>query len=128
MTTAGTTYVINLPYTRPPLTWNDRHNRWKRAEIVRNVRADVGWLARQAGIPSAERIVVQLHYAPGRKGRRDPMNFTATSKPAIDGLVDVGIVPDDDSEHVYEPPPEIHYPPEPGPRCWLAITLDGGAS
>lgn len=118
-----TTYRIDLPYRRPPLSLNDRHNRWVKAKLVAEIRKDVWLLAKYHKIPAVEKITVQLHYAPGRRGRHDPMNLTATSKPAIDGLVDARVVPDDDSEHVHELPPEIHFPPEPGPHCWLTIEV-----
>lgn len=123
-----TVYRLDLPFERPPLNWNHRFNRWKQARIVAEIRRDVSWIAMRQAIPSMERIVVQLHYATGRRGRFDPMNFTATTKPAIDGLVDAGVVVDDDSTHVRELAPEIHLPPEPGPRCWLIVTADGGAA
>lgn len=115
-------YRIDLPWPRPPLNHNQRLTPWALGAIKAEVRKAVTLLAKQAKIPHHEYITVQLHYAPGRRGRRDPMNITATSKPAIDGLVDAKIVDDDDSEHVHELPPAIHFPPEPGPRCWLTIT------
>jgi crossover junction endodeoxyribonuclease RusA len=115
---------IDLPWARPPLNQNRRNGRnpYAHAKIVAAIRYDVKTLAKAAKIPHYAFITVQLHYAPGRRGRRDPMNLCATSKPAIDGLVDAGVVDDDDTEHVHELPPEIHFPPEPGPRCWLIIT------
>lgn len=120
---AGTTYRLEMPFQRPPLNWNDRHNRWKRARLVAAVRQDVGWIAKSHNIPKSERITVQFHYATGRRGTYDPMNFGATSKPCIDALVDCGIVRDDDPTHLHELTPEIHLPPEPGPRCWLIVTV-----
>lgn len=120
---AGTTYLLEMPFQRPPLNWNDRHNRWKHARLVKEVRRDVAWVAKSYRLPPADRITVQLHYAPGRRGTFDGSNFMATTKPAIDGLVDCGIVEDDDATHVHELTPEIHFPPEPGPRCWLTVTV-----
>lgn len=114
---------LPLPWRRPPLNHNDRLFRMHEAKVVAEIREGVGWLAKAARLPRAERLVVQLHYAPGRQGRQDAMNWTATSKPAIDGLVDAGLVADDDTTHVHELTPEIHFPPEPGPRCWLTLQL-----
>lgn len=119
-----TEYRIDLPWPRPPLNQNQRLNHWAKASLVAAIRADAHVLAKAAKIPHSNRITVQLHYAPGRRGRRDPMNLTATTKPLIDGLVDAGIVDDDDTEHVHELTPEIHFPPEPGPRCWITIAAD----
>lgn len=118
-----TTYRLDLPWPRPPLNHNHRLHRMVEAPIVAQIRETVGWLARTTKIPPAEHITVQLHYAPGRRGRQDPMNWTRTTKPAIDGIVDAGVVADDDTTHVYEAPPEILFPPEPGPRCWLTVEV-----
>lgn len=116
-------FELVLPWQRPPLNHNQRLHRMAEARIKAEVREATAWLARSAGIPPCERITVQLHYAPGRRGTHDPMNITATSKPAIDGLVDAGVVPDDDSTHVHEETPEVHFPPAPGPRCWLTVQV-----
>lgn len=115
--------VLPLPWPRPPLNHNHRLHRRLEASVVAEVREAVGWLAKAAKLPRAERLVVQLHYAPGRRGRQDAMNWTATTKPAIDGLVDAGLVADDDTTHVHELTPQIHFPPVPGPRCWLTLQL-----
>ncbi len=125
MTATGQTYRLDLPWPRPPLNHNDRLHHMAEAPIKAEIRETVGWLAKAAKIPPAERIIVQLHYAPGRKGRQDPMNWTRTTKPAIDGIVDAGVVRDDDTEHVHEEPPDILFPPEPGPRCWLTVEVTG---
>ncbi len=121
MTATGHTYRLDLPWPRPPLNHNQRPSWRKKARLTKEIREAAAWLAKAAKIPASDRIVVRLHYAPGRNGRHDPMNLTATSKPAIDGLVDAGVVVDDDSTHVYEETPAVHFPPESGPRCWLTI-------
>lgn len=115
-------YRIDLPWQRPPLNHNQRHTPWAKGRLVADVRAAVLTLAKAAKIPHQDFITVQLHYATGHHVRTDPSNWMATTKPAIDALVDAGIVDDDDTEHVHENTPEIHRPPEPGPRCWLTIT------
>lgn len=122
--TVGQVFTLEMPWKRPPLNHNQRMHPVVKASVVAEIRRDVGWVAKAAKIPRAERITVQLHYAPGRRGRRDPMNITATSKPAIDGITDAGVVIDDDSEHVTELPPQIHWPPVPGPRCWITVEVN----
>lgn len=52
----------------------------------------------------------------------DAPNLTATSKPAIDGLVDAGIVPNDTDEHVTEAMPVIH-PGSGKRRLWLTVEV-----
>lgn len=99
---------IDLPFLLPPLTANQRLHWAKKAEITRDVRATVATLARHHKIPRAERITVTLHYRPQQNRRRDRHNLYPTVKAAVDGLVDAGIVPDDDTEHVSTPEPVIH--------------------
>lgn len=121
--TTTTTYRLDLPWPRPPLNHNQRLHWAKRAPIIAKIRRDVGWLAKAAKIPACGHITVQLVYAPGLRRKRDAPNWTATSKPAIDGLVDAGVVPDDNGEYVTELPVMILPPPEPGPRCWLTVEI-----
>lgn len=119
---------IDLPMVIPlksgstrPLTHNDRLHYRRRAPLIRNIRHAAATWARSKKIPPAEHITVQLHYAPGpARSVTDAPNLTATSKPAIDGLVDAGIVPDDKDEHVTELMPVIHRGPG-ARRLWLTI-------
>lgn len=113
--------VVRLKTGMRPLTHNDRMHWRRRADAVKTIRGQVAAHARNPRIPAAEHITVQLHYAPGdRRSVTDAPNLTATSKPAIDGLVDAGIVPDDTDKHVTELMPVIH--PGPGERrLWLEI-------
>lgn len=118
-----TTYRLELPFKRPPLSHNDRHHWRVKADKTRQVRRAAKLLAWQAGIGGPhEHITVQLHYAPGDNRRRDAPNLTATSKPAIDGLVDAGVVPDDHDTHVTEHMPVIHKGPG-APSVWLEVEI-----
>lgn len=130
VTTAGArVYTLNVPMVVRlktgwrPLTHNDRGHPVARSRLVKQIRRAVGWAAKVARIPAAEHITVQLHYAPGdRRSVTDAPNLTATSKPAIDGLVDAGVVPDDTDAHVTEHMPLIH--PSPGERrLWLEVQI-----
>jgi len=101
---------LRLPYVRPPLTLNQRLHWQAKRRLVANVRAAVRVLARSARIPALQRVEVELHYVPPDHRRRDGDNLTATSKPAVDGLVDAGVVPDDDPAHVVHLMPVIDPP------------------
>lgn len=125
---SGRVYEVEIPLhlNRPPLNHNYRLHWREKAKRTVVVRSLVYLNARHRKLPKGvEHITVQLHYAPGdRRTRRDGPNLTATSKPAIDGLVDAGIVPDDTAEFVTELMPVIH----PGPgvrRMWLTVEVLG---
>lgn len=112
-----------------PLTHNQRYNMYRRNQLVQKIRHDAGWSAKAAmrkhKIDRQRHITVQLHYRPGDARGRDAPNLTASSKPAIDGLVDAGLVADDRDSYVTEVMPVIH--PEPGKRrLWLTITIPEG--
>lgn len=94
---SGRTWRIDLPLTLP-LSMNDREHPMVKHRRVKAIRSAAAVLARQQKIPSLERIAVELHYCPRDRRRRDPLNLVATLKPAEDGLVDAGVIPDDTIE------------------------------
>lgn len=117
-------YAIAIPLrgNKPPLTANQRLHWAEKMRRTKAIRAAVRSRARNAGIPPSAKMTVQLHYAPGDRKRRDAPNLVATSKPAIDGLVDAGVVPDDNDNYVTETMPKIH--PGPGERrLWLTVDV-----
>lgn len=122
-------YTIAIPLWRnkPPLTANQRLHWRQKADRTKTIRQTVRMRVKQAGIPAAARLTVQLHYAPGDRKRRDAPNLVATSKPAIDGLVDAGLVPDDNDTYVTETMPKIH-PGQGKRRLWLTIQPTSGAA
>ena len=116
------TLLINLPWTQPPLTANQRMHWAKKASVTREVRQTTRVLAH--GAPRADRLVVTLHYRPRQRRVRDRHNLWPTVKACVDGLVDAGIVPNDDSEHLSAPEPVIHPPGE--PAMWLELDYPNG--
>ena len=76
------------------LHWADkaRRTRWVRA------------MAKSAALhlPKYSRAVVTSWVGYPRAGRADPSNAAQLVKAAIDGLVDAGVFPDDDSAHVVD--------------------------
>lgn len=106
----------------PPLNSNDRYHWAAKSQRSKIVRQRVAWSAKALKLGRVPRIAVGLHYRPGDNRRRDPSNLMATQKPAVDGLVDAGLVPDDTPAYVTEHVPVIH--PGPGPRrLWLRIEV-----
>ena len=89
--------------TERPWTAN-AERRWhhhKRAEVVRDARERWGWLAKAERVPALLRVSVEA--TPIKKTRAAWPDVAAcypAVKAAIDGLVDAGVVPDDDPTHV----------------------------
>lgn len=57
-------------------------------------------LAKAANIPTLTRATITGHIYKNRAGRYDPHNLFATLKPIIDGIVDAGVLADDDHTHL----------------------------
>lgn len=92
-------WTLDLGHTAPLRLNGSRRGHYAHARNVKAFRHRAAWLAREARIPSLERIAVELHYAPKDRRRRDPMNLVATLKPVEDGIVDAGVIPDDTPQY-----------------------------
>ncbi len=120
-----TAYEIELPWPSPPLSLNHRRHWRANAAKVREVRAAGHVLAKQCGIGPWARIHVALHYIPRDRRVRDTENPVSTLKALCDGIVDAGIVIDDDPAHMVKDMPVIHPAASVSglaPRLWLVIT------
>lgn len=124
--TTHTTYKIELPYRKPPLTANQRFGHWaQKSKIVAEVRRTANILARSHQVGPHERITVQLFYRPRDRRRRDPSNLMPSQKALLDGLVDARVVPDDCPPYVTETIPKIMEPVKgEGGKMWLEIRTD----
>ncbi|MCU1640893.1 MAG: Uncharacterized protein JWN03_1168 [Nocardia sp.] len=132
-----TAAILELPWTAPPLTLNQRRATkgamFAHARTVAEVRGTVHRLAQGAQLPrDLAHVTVQLHYRPRDNRRRDTDNLVATLKPACDGLAagtakypGYGLVADDIPRFMAKPEPIIH-PAERGKvgALWLEITWD----
>lgn len=98
-------WVVILPYTKPPLTLNGgTGNRYARANAIRTIRRASMLHARAAGVPRLQHAKVTLEYQPRATRRSDSLNIAPTLKAAVDGLVDLGVLPDDDDAHCEQTP------------------------
>ena len=70
--------------------------------------------------PWRKAVVTPIYYH-ARKGRRDDDNFVGSLKAAYDGIVDAGLLPDDDSEHMTKMPPKFRIDKK-HPRVEITIT------
>lgn len=108
-----------------PYTMNDRLHWAERAQVEKTWQETAAWQARVAGVPlNLDKISVSLTIRPPDRRRRDRHNFNAMFKPIIDGLVRLGVIPDDTPDHLLaEEIVLLKY--EEGPRSWsytLTIT------
>jgi crossover junction endodeoxyribonuclease RusA len=123
-TRVGTTWTLELPF-ETPLSLNDRAPWPVRQKQVRAWRDAAHRLARAHRIPPCERVRIQLCYVPRDDRRRDPLNLVASLKAVEDGIVDAGVIPDDNSAHHESVMPVITAkgPPRPGRnRLWVTVT------
>lgn len=97
----GYVWELILPYGKPPLSGNSRWGHWSQErEVQAGVKKAVWALARHQRIPQLTTATVELVWLPGTNRRYDADNIAPTLKPAIDGLVAAGVLPDDDSNRV----------------------------
>ena len=72
-----------------------------RAKRVRAVREEFAWLAKLSGRPRCEAVTVDVWpLAKDRRWLQDVAGCAPTAKAAIDGLVDAGVIDDDDETHL----------------------------
>ena len=102
------------------LHWKRRNMRtqtWRVAAGVQTVRAPA-W-ERNGGI-AYERAHITVSYRFPDNRRREVSNLQPTSKAIVDGLVDAGLIPDDDDTHVIGPDNRREYPNGP-PRVTIRL-------
>lgn len=123
----GITFTLVFDWTRPPLTMNDRKHWRERAKATRLMRQAASWQARAARLPAdLPHVTVALTWVVKDRIRRDGgENLAPTFKALLDGLVDYGLVADDDQKHVTRGPSVVAYRPDETPHIELHITLDG---
>ena len=116
-----TVWRVTTALTRPS-SLNDRQHWAVKARASRQVRDAVALHARSLRIPPVGHVNVRVVYEPAVQRRRDPDNLWATGKPAVDGLVDAGIIPDDTAQFVTRHDPIITAPTKTtGCRVWLDV-------
>ncbi|WP_280465970.1 hypothetical protein [Nocardia brasiliensis] len=137
--TETVTVVIELPWSAPPLSMNDRGASrgaaFAKAAKTREIRETMVALAVHENLPQGVSFVtLQLHYQPRDNRRRDTDNLVATLKPLADALTPArvlgrkvtpgyGMIPDDTPVYCAKPEPIIHAPVKgEGGRIWLEIT------
>ena len=85
------------------LSLNGRADRRTLSPRIRTLRMQARVMARAARCPTfmRARLVAWVRFPDGR--RRDLHNYMPTLKALVDGLVDAGLLPDDDARHLQGP-------------------------
>ncbi|CAM4375742.1 hypothetical protein [Nocardiopsis rhodophaea] len=94
------------------------HPKAKRTKALRDEACDA---ARDQGIPPLPRAVVLGYVHPDSNRRYDPPNYYPSFKAAVDGLVDAGVLADDD--HTRLSGPHMYPAPKTGRRGVFRLRL-----
>ncbi|MDX3241691.1 hypothetical protein PV408_07660 [Streptomyces sp. ME18-1-4] len=97
----GRQFRVALPPRLTLLNANQRIHHHERAEITRVLRR-AAWAASRA-VPHLERVHIIGVLHPEDRQRRDPANWYPSFKACVDGLVDQGVLDDDDHTRVLGP-------------------------
>jgi len=91
-----------LEYGTRPWTTNAerRMTRWERAAHTKEWRGAFYWLAKAKRIPLLTAVTIEAVPLQARGPLQDTAACNPAVKAAIDGLVDAGVVPDDNGRHV----------------------------
>ncbi|MFC4333884.1 RusA family crossover junction endodeoxyribonuclease [Salininema proteolyticum] len=95
-----TTYIVTIPAPAGWISSNDRGHWAPRARLTRTWRAAARLQAKTAKVPQLSRVRIVAEVQRPDRRRADAANRYPTIKAAIDGLVDAGVIADDDDKHV----------------------------
>lgn len=94
--------MSTVTFTIPAYLWMSANDRMHWAEKARRTK-HLRTMGRFCGISRHATTHVAAFIGYPRNGRADPANAAPTVKALIDGMVDAGVWPDDDSTHVIGP-------------------------
>lgn len=119
------TFTFRAP--GPYLSMNDRDHWRTRGSKVKAWRTIADLTARQIAYstPAHADVWIQLDQWDSR--HRDPMNYHATTKACVDGMVDAGCWPDDTPEYVHTNEPTFRVIPR-GQAKSVTVTITKRAS
>nr|DAI63899.1 MAG TPA: Endodeoxyribonuclease RusA [Caudoviricetes sp.] len=116
------TDTLVLPFASPPLRPNQRPHWSVRSRETRRVRSTTHVLAKAEKLAprGSQAVVITTVWFARDRRRRDTNSLALFAKAAIDGLVDAGVLDDDDSLHLIEERYRIrHDPTNPRIELWI---------
>jgi crossover junction endodeoxyribonuclease RusA len=117
----ATRHVVVLPTGLRLMNSNERLHPRVRALRTAALRQAAREAAMLADLPHLDRAHIYCHLRGHNKGRRDPGNWYPSAKAAVDGLVDAGVLDDDDHTRVVGP--DMRLAPEIVHGGQLVLTL-----
>jgi crossover junction endodeoxyribonuclease RusA len=91
-------FKISFPEGMPLLNANGREHWTKRAHLTSDIRMTARNLS--GNIPRLDKVKLRWLYFPPDNRKRDTGNLYPSFKAALDGLVDSGVLDDDNDKHV----------------------------
>ena len=89
------TTTITLPWIDPRLHAHTSGNRWSKSRATKELRQYTALLAKQQRPKTISVAVVDYRFFPPDARKRDVVNMMQSTKAAIDGCVDAGIIAGD---------------------------------
>lgn len=121
----GRDWTLLMPCVEKMLTSNGRLHHMAVHKIRRQLREHGAQMARAHRVPRLERAAIFYVLHPRTINRkRDPGNWADTAKPYVDGLVDGGVLPDDNHEYLLGPIPIMGAPVTTGPARMSLVIVE----
>lgn len=95
-----TVYTVEIPGPLVSLNSERSGHYFTRAAATKQWRHSAGWAAKAARIPTLAVVIIEAQPFQSKGILADAGNHLPSVKAAIDGLVDVGVLHDDDPAHV----------------------------
>lgn len=96
-------WTVELPVGMTLLNSNQRLHPMVKAKLTKALRGAGRDAAASLGVPHFDRVYVIGELRPVDRRRRDPGNWYPSAKAAVDGLVDAGVLDDDDHTRLIGP-------------------------
>ena len=97
------TWTIEMPAGMELLNANQRLHWAPKARITKALRDAAYILTKKAKIPALDMAYIIGEYQPPTSAKRDVADLYPSFKAAIDGVVDAGVLTDDDDSHLVGP-------------------------
>ncbi|WP_433235482.1 hypothetical protein ACQPYK_25415 [Streptosporangium sp. CA-135522] len=96
-------WTVELPVGMTLLNSNQRLHPMAKAKLTKALRGAGRDAAAALGVPHFDRVYVIGELRPVDRRRRDPGNWYPSAKAVVDGLVDAGVLDDDDHTRLIGP-------------------------